>query len=294
MILRLEHVTTVQYERPVELAAQLLHLQPRLLANQDVLDFTIETEPAPERIHWGTDHFGNPVAWLFLDRSHEFLRVALSALVDVRPLHWPEPAATPAWEEVAAAAMTPAMALEAAEFVFASPMVPLAAATRAYAAESFPPGRAVLAGLLDLMDRIGRDFRFDPEVTTVSTPVERVMQLRAGVCQDFAHLMISSLRGLGLPARYVSGYLRTRPPPGQPRLRGADQSHAWVSCWLGAMHGWIDLDPTNNLQVADEHVVLAWGRDYADISPIRGVLLGGGQHVMMVSVDMEPVPDRAA
>ena len=143
--------------------------------------------------------------------------------------------------------------------------------------------------MLDLNRRIRAEFAFRPGVTTVNTRVEQVLTQRAGVCQDFTHLMISALRALGLPARYVSGYLRTHPPAGQPARRGADQSHAWVGAWLGPYHGWIDLDPTNNLVVQDEHVVLAWGRDYADISPVRGVILGGGAQTLTVEVDLEQI-----
>ena len=143
------------------------------------------------------------------------------------------------------------------------------------------------------MFRIRRDFSFRTGVTTVVTPVSRVLEQRAGVCQDFTHVMIAGLRALGLPARYVSGYLRTRPPPGQPERRGADQSHAWVGAWLGPAHRWVDLDPTNDLVVREEHVVLAWGRDFGDISPVRGVILGGGEHDVAVAVDLDPVPDEA-
>ena len=287
-ILRVEHVTEYAYTSRVELAAHLLHLRPRTLPWQSVLRFALRAEPSPDRVRWGTDHFGNPVAWLFLDRGHNRLVVATEAVVAIEGQPAPPTRETPTWEYVAHLAQRPASAREASEFVFSSAMAPIDPAVLAYAASSFPRGRPVLAGLLDLMARIGREFRFDPEVTTVSTPVERVLQLRAGVCQDFAHLMIAGLRGLGLPARYVSGYLRTVPAPGQERLRGADHSHAWVSCWMGPVHGWIDLDPTNDLVVGDEHVWLAWGRDYADVSPIRGVLLGGGQHVLRVSVDIAP------
>ena len=167
---------------------------------------------------------------------------------------------------------------QAAEFSFDSPLAPADRAAGLYARHSFPPGRPVLEGLLDLNARIRQDFTFRTDVTTVVTPVARVLAQRAGVCQDFTHVMVAGLRALGLSARYVSGYLRTRPPPGQTARRGADQSHAWVGAWLGAGHGWVDLDPTNNLVVRDEHVVLAWGRDYGDISPVRGVILGGGEH----------------
>ena len=150
-----------------------------------------------------------------------------------------------------------------------------------------------MAGLLELMARFRAEFRFDAAATTVSTPVERVLQLRAGVCQDFAHLMISGLRSLGLPARYVSGYLRTLPPPGRPKLRGADASHAWVSAWLGPDHGWLDLDPTNDVLPSDGHVWLGWGRDFADVSPLQGILLGGGRHTLRIAVDIEPAEAEA-
>lgn len=290
MILRVRHVTEYKYDDPVELAAHMVHLRPRLLPFQDVQAFALHTNPAPERVAEQQDHFGNPVAWLFLSGVHQALRISTDASVAVRPRAVPDPAATQAWEHVAKAARI----FDAAEFAYASPRVPVLADARAWAAPSFPPRRPVLAGLLDLMHRLADDFRFDPEVTTVSTTVAKVLELRAGVCQDFAHVMIAGLRALGLPARYVSGYLRTRPPPGQARLVGADQSHAWVGCWLGPEHGWIDLDPTNALVVQDGHVVLGWGRDYSDVSPVRGVLLGGGAHTLHVSVDIEPEDDAAA
>lgn len=288
MTLRVRHVTEYEYADPVELAAHLAHLRPRILPYQDVLSFKLQVEPAPERVVEGRDHFGNPVAWLFLSGMHQLLRVSTDGMVEVRARPVPDPGTTLAWEHVAGLAR----ASDAAEFAFPSPRVPILPSAQAWAAPSFPPGRPVLAGLLDLMHRISDDFRFDPEVTTVSTTVDRVLELRAGVCQDFAHVMIAGLRTLGLPARYVSGYLRTRPPPGQARLVGADQSHAWVGCWLGPALGWVDLDPTNAMVVGDGHVVLGWGRDYSDVSPVRGVLLGGGEHTLHVSVDIEPAEDE--
>jgi transglutaminase-like putative cysteine protease len=288
MILAVEHVTTYEYASRVELAAHLLHLRPRELPWQRVLDFSLLAHPAPDRERWATDHFGNATAWLFLDRAHDALKVTTRAVVDVQDRPPVKAADTLAWEHVAAAARRPEAARQIAEFTFGSAMAPIEPGAHNYAAPSFPAGRPVLVALLDLMARICSDFRFDSTVTTVSTPVQRVLDLRAGVCQDFAHLMIAGLRSLGLPARYVSGYLRTVPPPGQARLRGADQSHAWVQCWLGPVQGWIDLDPTNDLVVSDGHVWLGWGRDYADVSPIRGVLLGGGRHSLRVSVDIEP------
>ncbi len=288
MIFHVLHVTAYRYTRRVELAAHMLHLRPRTLPWQTVCSFTLRTSARQSRMTESHDHFGNPVSWLFLDTAHTALDVTIDAKVDVRPRATPEPRATPAWEHVAASAQHRQAARDVAEFAFGSPMAPAIEPAREWAIGSFPPGRPVLVGLLDLMARLARDFRFQPGVTTVSTSVSRVLQLRAGVCQDFAHLMIAGLRALRLPARYVSGYVRTQPPAGEGRLRGADQSHAWVQCWLGAEHGWIDLDPTNDLVVSDEHVWLGWGRDYADVSPVHGIMLGGGRHTLSVSVDIEP------
>jgi len=283
--LRVHHRTAYSYLEPVELGAHVVHLRPRELPFQTLHGFTLHagslTAPA---LRDGVDHFGNPVSWLFLTGLHSTLVLDATAEVEVRCRPCPASDATPAWERVAASAIHS----EVAEFTFASPRVRLLSQARAWAASSFPPGRPVLQGVLDLMHRFTHEFRFDPAVTTVSTSVVRVLELRAGVCQDFAHVMIAGLRALGLPARYVSGYLRTVPPPGQARLVGADQSHAWVGVWLGPEHGWVDVDPTNALVVQDGHVVLGWGRDYSDVSPVRGVLLGGGEHTLQVSVDIAP------
>jgi transglutaminase-like putative cysteine protease len=291
MIYRLRHATRYVYGGSVDLAAHMLHLRPRPLPGiQRVLDATIAAAPPAARRREGTDHFGNPVTWLFLETPHPEFEVAAEAVVEVAFPPAPEPGRTPPWESVAAASAAGGPeAWAAAEFALDSPMAPAHPGAAAYAAPSFAPGRPVLAALLDLNARIRRDFAFRAGVTNVATPIAEVLARREGVCQDFTHLMIGALRGLGLPARYVSGYLRTRPPPGQPRRRGADQSHAWVGCWLGPEHGWVDLDPTNALVVRDEHVVLGWGRDYADVSPVRGVVLGGGAaHSLSVSVDLEP------
>ncbi len=282
---RLRHSTLYRYAEPVDLAAHLLHLLPRALPHQHVLASTLSASPVPSRTVSRTDHFGNAVGWMFLEAPHERFTVTLHAEIAVRFPALPDAAATPTWEAVAQAA---ALGGEAAEFAFASPLAPAEPGAGAYAAASFPPGRPVLAGLLDLTARIRRDFAFRPGSTTIATPVARVLAQRSGVCQDFAHLMIAGLRALGLPARYVSGYLRTRPPQGQPARRGADQSHAWVGAWLGARDGWVDLDPTNDLVAREEHVVLGWGRDFGDVSPARGVILGGGAHDVTASVDLDP------
>jgi transglutaminase-like putative cysteine protease len=268
----------------------MLHLRPRPSDWQHVISEQITTDPLPARKRDSHDHFGNLVTWLFLDLPHADFEVIAESVVQVDYPSPPPPQLTPAWESVAEMAKD-SVGWRAAEFRFDSPMVPAEPQVRDYAQVSFPRGRSIFAGLLDLNTRIRRDFRFRSGVTTVTTPVSEVMRRREGVCQDFAQLMISGLRGLGLPARYVSGYLRTRPPPGQPRRLGSDQSHAWVGCWLGIEHGWVDLDPTNDLVVKDEHVMLGWGRDYGDVSPIRGIILGGGRHSLSVSVDLEPESD---
>lgn len=293
MIYRVRHVTRYDYDSAVDLAAHLVHLQPRNLPGQCVISGDLKTDPAASRRVERHDHFGNRVSWLFLDRPHDAFTVTSEAVVDVGFPDPPPPATTPAWEAVAAAARHggPA-AWQAAEFCFDSPMVPADADAAAFARRSFPAGRPVLQGLLELNDRIHRDFTFRAGVTDLATPVAEVLRRREGVCQDFTHLMLSALRGLGLPARYTSGYIRTRPPPGRERLRGADQSHAWIGAWLGPEHGWVGLDPTNGIVVSDEHVVLAWGRDYSDISPVRGVILGGGLHTPDIAVDLEPIGEQ--
>ena len=283
MIYRVLHRSEYEYAGSVELASHLLHLRPRALPHQRVLATRIAANPAPTSQSDALDHFGNAATWLSIDRAHDALAITAEALVDVCFPAPPAPGATPGWERVAAEAL----ADPAAEFLFDGPLAVGGDVLRAYVVESFPPGRPVLEGLLELNKRIHADFEYDPEATTIATPVAQVLAQRAGICQDYAHLMAAGLRTLGLPARYVSGYIRTWPPPGKPRLVGADQSHAWVGCWIGAQ-GWVDLDPTNALVVRDEHVVLGWGRDYADVSPTRGVILGGGKHALEVSVDLEP------
>jgi transglutaminase-like putative cysteine protease len=281
----LRHATLYRYAAPVDLAAHLLHLTPRALPGQWVERASVEVSPVPQHRVEGLDHYGNGVTWLSVEAPHAALEVVLEAVVQVGFAAPPWPESTPPWEAVrdAAASVT---GVEAAEFALPSPLAPADAGAGSYAGPSFPPGRPVLAALLDLNGRIRRDFTFRPGVTTISTPVSQVLAGRAGVCQDFAHLMIAGLRAMGLPARYCSGYVRTRPPPGQKRRQGADQSHAWVGCWLGPGLGWVDLDPTNDLVVRDEHLLLGWGRDFADVSPVKGILLGGGKQTLEVSVDL--------
>jgi len=293
MMYRLHHVTRYAYGSAVGLAAHLLHLRPRSLACQRVLSEQLTADPTPIRTTEGIDHFGNRVTWLFLDRRHDAFSIASEAVVDVCFPDLPPPETTMPWEAVVAAgSRSGPESWQAAEFRFDSPLAPAIAAAGAFARKSFPRDRPVLEALLDLNARIHHDFTFRAGVTTLTTPVAEVLKRREGVCQDFAHLMISALRSLGLPARYTSGYIRTRPRPGTTHRRGADQSHAWVGAWLGPAHGWAGLDPTNGIVVREEHVLVAWGRDYGDVSPVRGVILGGGTHMPEVSVDLDPINDN--
>ena len=295
MIYRVRHTTRYDYRSPADLGVHLAHLRPRHLPVQVVLCSEVRAAPAVSWRREGRDHFGNDVTWLFLDAAHAAFEVTAEATVDVLFPELPAAEVTAAWEAVAdVAAKGGAGAWEAAEFAFDSPLAPADAEARAYAAVSFSPERPVLAALLELNARINRDFAFRPGVTTTATPIGDVLRRREGVCQDFAQLMISMVRGFGVPARYVSGYIWTRPAEGEPRRLGADQSHAWVGAWLGPEHGWVDLDPTNGIVVRDEHVVLGWGRDYSDVAPLRGVILGGGAQALSVAVHLEALTDANA
>ena len=287
---RVQHTTRYAYGSPVELAAHMVHLRPRPQPWHTVISERITTEPLPARRRDGFDHFGNHVTWLFLDLPHADFEVTSESVVEVEFPEPPAAADTPPWESVVEAART-TDGWQAVEFRFGTSMAPLDPAAKAYVSRFFTEGRPVLEALLDLNDHFYTEFRVRSGVTSISTPVSQVMARREGVCQDFSHAMISGLRGIGLPARYTSGYIRTKPPPGQTKRLGSDQSHAWVGCWLGVEHGWIDVDPTNGIVVKDEHVVLGWGRDFSDVSPVRGVILGGGDHVVSVGVDLEPVSD---
>jgi transglutaminase-like putative cysteine protease len=219
--------------------------------------------------------------------AHRQLQVISRNRVAVTPPFIPDATETPAWESVRGLCRTDrsVRVLEAGEFMFASPLAGSDPVFAAYAEPSFPSGRPILSAVLDLTNRIFNEFKFDPTATTVSTPLAQVLEKRRGVCQDFAHLQIACLRSLGLPARYVSGYLETLPPPGQPKLVGTDASHAWVAFFCPGI-GWIDVDPTNNLLPSMQHVTLGWGRDFSDISPVRGVLTGGENHALSVGVDV--------
>jgi transglutaminase-like putative cysteine protease len=287
---RISHATTYVYDELVSLCHNELRLEPRETETQRRLGTALRIEPPPTALTAELDYFGNPTHFFTVEEAHD--RMVLVAQSEVE-LATPEaePLWTPAWDALrddVRADASPA-GLAAFELCFASPLVPLAPEFAAYAAQSFPAGRPVLDAALELSHRIHADFAYRPGATSVTTPVADVLEAREGVCQDFAHVQLACLRALGLPARYVSGYLHTRAAPGVVRLVGADASHAWVSVFCGEA-GWLGLDPTNDLLVADQHVTLAWGRDYGDVSPIKGVILGGGGHRVEVGVDVEALP----
>ena len=286
------HTTTYSYRSAVTVAHHLLRLAPRRLPRQFPLEHSLEIHPAPAATVRHIDYFGNEVIFAAIEGAHRQFCVTARSRVAVGPAFIPDSTETPAWEHVRTLCRTDLSepVLSASEFTFASPLVPLEPAFHSYAAESFPEGRPILAAVLDLSARIHREVQFDATATTVSTPLVKVLEHRRGVCQDFAHLMVGCLRSLGLPARYVSGYLETLPPPGQAKLTGADASHAWVAFFCPGL-GWIDVDPTNNLLPSMQHITVGWGRDYGEVSPIRGVLVGGGEHTLTVAVDVVALGD---
>jgi len=282
------HETQYSYESPVVLSQQLLHLMPRALEFQTLRAHRVAIQPEPAETSARDDYFGNPVTQIMLAAPHAALTVRAESKVTVVERAAPAPGG--AWEAVRdrLRGAGGAAALEPMQFLYESPHVECFRDLAAYAAPSFGANRDSVAAALDLNRRIHADFTFDPKATSVSTPLREVLARRRGVCQDYAHFMIGCLRTLGVAARYVSGYILTAPPPGKPRLVGADASHAWVSVWCGGA-GWVDLDPTNDVRVGDEHVTLAWGRDFSDVTPMRGVILGGGEQTLKVHVTVTPV-----
>ena len=289
MTYRIAHKTTYKYKHPVSFGNHVAYLTPRSEPNQTCTSHELLVTPKPAEMNERLDYFGNLVTYFTIQESHGELDVEARSRVvlDGHSAPWPEH--SPAWDEVVQSLrgdLSPA-GLDAYQFVFESPRIKPGAEFAAYASQSFSPGRTLTEALLDFTARIYKDFRFDSKVTNVRTSPDEVLRHRSGVCQDFAHLQVACLRSLGLPTRYVSGYLRTDPPPGRARLIGADVSHAWVSAYCPGA-GWLDVDPTNNLIPFQSHVTLSWGRDYGDVSPVRGVILGGRDHKVEVGVDMVP------
>jgi transglutaminase-like putative cysteine protease len=290
MIYDVRQTTTYAYASPAAYAQHVLRLVPIARERQRVTAAVLDIDPAPVRRREGRDFFENRTTVIEIDAPHNTLTVKLAARITVDAIAAADFDATPPWEVVRAQTLA-SLDLgphSPVHFIYPSRLVSLDPEIRDYAQVSFPPGRPILAGAAEVMRRIRNDFTYEPGATTVATTPSMSFALRRGVCQDFAHIMISGLRGLGIPTAYVSGYLRTVPRPGSARLEGADAMHAWVMVWCGSA-GWWGLDPTNALVASDDHVVLAIGRDYADAAPIGGVVLGSGQQRLNTAVDVIPV-----
>ena len=294
MTYQIVHRTEYDYDAPVWSSYGEAHLQPRGTSTQECFASGVVIDPSPEDHRERRDFFGNRVTHFHVRERHTNLAVTATSVVDVAPRQIPpELLSSPQWElcRVGSTSVSGADWLDARQFTLSSPAVPHLEQAAAFAAQSFPPGRPVLEAVADLSHRIHAEFAYSPGSTSVTTSVEDVLRSRAGVCQDFAHVALSGLRSLGLPARYVSGYLETLPPPGQPKLQGADMSHAWLSVFVVGL-GWVDIDPTND-QFADErYLTLAWGRDYADVPPLKGVIFTDAPgHRLTVTVDVVEIPD---
>lgn len=286
---RIQHHTVYSSREPVSVGHNEAWLTPRNTATQTVLSHHIEIQPEPSARSTLTDYFGNTVTQFLFNQGYDVLKISAVEEVELlTPPNQDQPG--PSWETVIAdlrSHRTPED-LEAFEFTFDSPRCRTSAEFADYGRTVCLPQRPLREVLSALSQQFHRDFHYDAAATTVSTPVEQVFRQKRGVCQDFSHLMISILRSLGFAARYVSGYLRTTPRPGEPRLVGADASHAWLSVYGGPL-GWIDIDPTNNLFVSSDHITIAWGRDYTDVAPVKGVYVGGSSPQLEVNVDVSPL-----
>jgi transglutaminase-like putative cysteine protease len=290
MLYRITHITEYHYGLPATVSHSALHMLPRPVRNQTWQSYDLNITPHPDVINRRQDFFGNRVAFASLEHPHTQMIVQSVGTVLVQPRQPMLENMSRPWEQVRDSLIKDLTedGLDAYQYTFDSAMAPGLELLYDYTLESFTPNRPILDASRELCERIHDDFKFDPTSTTIFTTVEKVFEQRSGVCQDFAHLMIACLRSLDLPARYVSGYLRTIPPPGQQRLVGADASHAWVAVYCPDQ-GWTDFDPTNSAIVNDQHITLAWGRDFEDVSPVKGVVLGGGFHSIDVKVDVEPL-----
>ncbi len=288
MIYDIRHVTTYSYESPVSFARCSLRLEPLSGDGQQLISHGVDIKPKPVERTVRHDFFGIHTESILIETPHRTLRIDSRSRVSVDRQARSRVAPSPPWESIrdvafAATSLGPSSPIG---YVFPSPLVPVQQPVTSYASQSFAPETGILAGAVDLMHRIRTEFKYDPKATVISTPLTEVFEKRHGVCQDFAHVMIAGLRGLGLPAAYVSGYLRTIPPPGKPRLQGADATHAWVALWCGEGLGWIGFDPTNDILVENDHIVLAVGRDFSDVSPVDGIIVGSRKQKLNVAVDV--------
>ncbi len=282
---RVRHLTEYHYTDPVSVSHHGLHLTPRPRPQQNCRTFRLVIDPHPIVLTERTDYFGNITNFCDIHHPHQQLSVLAESEIEIQPSPTDSLAATLPWETARQATLDE---FSPSQFLFDSPFVRTAANFADYARQSFTDKRPFLPALLELTGRIHQEFIYDPRATTIATPVAEVFQKRRGVCQDFAHLEIACLRSVGLAARYVSGYLQTNPVPDQKKLIGADASHAWLAVYCPG-DGWIDVDPTNNSLPTLQHLTIAWGRDYGDVTPIHGVILGGGTHRLHVAVTVEPV-----
>jgi transglutaminase-like putative cysteine protease len=289
---RLCHTTTYAYESTVSHSRHLVRKRPRALPQQAVLRSILQTEPRATWSQPSRDYFANEVDTIELGEPHDHFVVTATSEVAVNaaPLDSSAPPLVVSWEEVALRLPKDPSCFRAREMLFDSPMIRRSSTLADLARQAFTPGRPLLEATLALNHLINKTFVYDPSATDVATPLEQVMRHKRGVCQDFAHVAIGALRSIGLAARYVSGYLETLPPPGKPRLVGADASHAWLALFVPD-EGWVAIDPTNNSVPSEQHIVVAWGRDFGDVSPLRGVVLGGGRHTVTVGVDVERQPE---
>jgi transglutaminase-like putative cysteine protease len=292
MIYKIVHRTAYKYKYPVSVGSHVACLKPRTLARHRLAQSELQIVPSPAILTERVDYFCNHQYFFTIEEPHDELIVEARSRVVMEEVGRDGHSPSVPWEE--AVTSLPAdlshEALEAYQFRFESPRIRLRPEFARYAKQSFTPGRPMVEALLDLTTRIHHEFRFDSKVTTVRTPIEEVFRKKRGVCQDFAHIQIACLRSINLPAKYVSGYLRTHPPPGQPRMVGADASHAWVSAFCPGL-GWFDVDPTNDVVPSTGHVTIAWGRDFGDVSPLHGLILGGGAHTLKVGVDLEAIEE---
>ncbi len=289
-----QHTTWYAYTEPVPNCHNMVHLAPRNTTRQTCRQHRLVIEPTPSTLARRDDYFGNAADYFSVRGALMGLKVTAESQVEVYEAPEYEKLPSPAWETLTHRRRDKydRDSLEILQFTFASPRIRLFPDMFRYAASSFPAERPILGALRDLTTRIHADFKFDSRATTVNTPLDELLQIRRGVCQDFAHLAVGCVRSMGLAARYVSGYICTEPPPGQPRLVGADASHAWASVYCGEKLGWVDIDPTNDMFSSEEHICIGWGRDYSDICPIQGTFVGGGDHTMGVSVDVVPQEQR--
>lgn len=287
---RIRHETSYTYVEPVQLSHNMAHLQPISSSRQQVRSFRLEADPEPAIMSTRFDGWGNASHFLLIQEAHKEFHIVAESLVEVFPPASTDLVNTSRWEAIAASMKPRPLGdlAQISQFRHASPFVPTLTVAAEYAQVSFTEGRPLLEAANDLMHRIHTEFRYDPSATSVATPLAEVFHKRRGVCQDFSHAMIGCMRALGLPVRYVSGYLETKPPPGKARLVGADASHAWVQVWCPEL-GWTDLDPTNDIPASERYVTVAVGRDFGDVTPLKGLLLGGGGQIVRVSVDVAPL-----